>query len=806
MRIRTCSFAGLLVLVSVCAVERVGAQEAYRLPPADVVAIVDAPATPRVSLSPTGDRLLLQHRGELPTLADLSRPMLRLAGLRIDPLTRDRFRTSWTTRLEVVDVESGEGRPIRLDGDGADRLGNASWSPDATRIVFTRALDGGAELWVADAATGAAKRLTDARLNGVLFGSMSFFGGPDRLLVKLVPTGAGRTGGPPAPPAVPTGPLVQETAGRVAMNRTYQDLLQTPYDDELFAYHATSQLAVVDLDGGGVETVGGPGLYLGVSGAPDGSHILVTRLERPFSRAVPAYSFARTIEIWGPDGTVVRTIAELPVSDEIPIGGVATGPRSVEWIPTEPATLSWVEALDGGDPNTEATHRDRLLTSASPFDAPVEVARVSGRYGGAEWTERRGVVLLSDYDRDRRWTTTRLIDWLDSDVPARIVDDRSRNDRYGDPGSPVTRLLPHGARVARVDDGALWLDGSGAGPDGERPFLRRLDLATLELTEIFRSPLERHTSFVDFTATGAVFRLESATSPPNWFVATRSGEQMRRLTSFEDPHPQLTGIRKEVLRYERADGVPLSGTLYLPANHEEGTRLPLVVWAYPREYNDTKTAGQVRVTTNRFTRLSALSPLMFLTQGYAVLDGAAMPIVGDPESMNDTFAEQIVMAARAAIDACVERGVADRDQVGVGGHSYGAFMTANLLIHCDLFKAGIARSGAYNRSLTPFGFQSERRTIWEATDTYVKVSPFFQADQLDEPILLLHGEVDNNSGTFPLQSKRMFHALQGLGGTSRYVVLPHESHGYRARESVLHVLAEQFDWFGRHLKGEEPGT
>ncbi|MFG0315991.1 MAG: alpha/beta hydrolase family protein, partial [Planctomycetota bacterium JB042] len=266
------------------------------------------------------------------------------------------------------------------------------------------------------------------------------------------------------------------------------------------------------------------------------------------------------------------------------------------------------------------------------------------------------------------------------------------------------------------------------------------------------------------------------------------------------------GIRKEVLRYEREDGVPLSGTLYVPPGVEEGTRLPLVVWAYPREYNDARTAGQVRVTTNRFTRLSALSPLMFLTQGYAVLDRAAMPIVGDPETMNDTFAEQIVMAASAAIDACVDRGVADPERVGVGGHSYGAFMTANLLIHCDLFRAGIARSGAYNRSLTPFGFQSERRTIWEATETYVKVSPFFQADRLDEPILLLHGEVDNNSGTFPLQSQRLFHALQGLGGTARYVVLPNESHGYRARESVLHTLAEQFDWFGRFLKGEDPGA
>jgi len=780
------------------------AQETYRLPSSDVVAIVDAPATPSVSLSPQGDRLLLQQRSAMPSIADLSRPMHRLAGMRIDPISRTRFQTSWTTGLEIVDVATGASHAVTPAGDQPlARLGSATWTPDGARVVFTNVTDAGTELWAAEAATGVATRLIGPRMNGTLGGSFGFLGGSERMLVRLVPDGFGA---PPAKPAVPSGPLVQETAGRSAMNRTYQDLLQTPYDEELFAHFATTQLAVVDFDGG-VTPVGAPDLYLGATASPNGERLLVTRLERPFSRTVPAYSFGKTIDVWDREGNIVHTVATIPVADEVPIGGVQTGPRSVEWIPSEPATLAWVEALDGGDPKAKAEHRDRLLVAAAPFEESIEVTRVAKRFRGAQWTTHRGWVLISDYDRDRRWMTTRIMDWLRPGTSLAVLDDRSQNDSYGDPGRPMTKRLAHGASVAQIDFGALWFVGRGAGPDGERPFVHRVDALNGEKIEYFRSPVDRHTSFVGLALEGgAVFKSESKTSPPNWYAGTHEGEELRPLTQFADPHPQLTGIHKEVLRYERADGVPLSGTLYLPKGYQEGTRLPLVVWAYPREYNDLKTAGQVRVTTNRFTRLSGLSSLMYLTAGYAVLDRAAMPIVGDPETMNDTFAEQIVMAAQAAIDACVDRGVADRDRVGVGGHSYGAFMTANLLIHCDLFKAGVARSGAYNRSLTPFGFQSERRTVWEATDTYVKVSPFFQAHKLNEPILLIHGEVDNNSGTFPLQSKRLFHAMQGLGGTSRYVVLPNESHGYRARESVLHTLAEQFEWFDRHLKGEEPGT
>jgi dipeptidyl aminopeptidase/acylaminoacyl peptidase len=272
------------------------------------------------------------------------------------------------------------------------------------------------------------------------------------------------------------------------------------------------------------------------------------------------------------------------------------------------------------------------------------------------------------------------------------------------------------------------------------------------------------------------------------------------LTHFPDPAPQLRSITKQLVTYKRADGVPLSFTLYLPANYKKGERLPTIVWAYPLEFSDAGTAGQVSGSPSHFTTIGGISQLFLVTQGYAVLDDATMPVIGDPETMNNTYVEQIVASAKAAIDKAVEMGVADRDRIGVGGHSYGAFMTANLLAHSDLFRAGVARSGAYNRTLTPFGFQSERRTLWEAPEMYMKVSPFMHADKIKHPILLIHGMADDNSGTFPIQSERLYQAIKCNGGIVRYVQLPYEAHGYLARESTEHTLYEMVSWFDKWVK------
>ncbi len=764
----------------------------YEVPPKDVVDIVDAPATPRITISPTRERVLLAHYDALPSIEDVAAPFERLAGLRIDAARYAQRRTRMYERLEIVDVSTGQSQAVMLPDDM--RMGPPQWSPDGGRVAFTRWQEDGLHLWVVDAASGQATELEGLRVNDILTRGFQWLPHGKGLIAFCVPPDAER---PPQRPRRPVGPSVSDTAGEKATNRTYQDLLTDPFDEALFEHLVTVQLLEVDMDSGATRSLGEPGLFAAVDVSPGGEYVLVERIRRPFSYTVPFYRFPMRVEVWDRAAKVVRTVADLELAEEIPIGGVRQGPRRVQWHPQHPDTLVWVEALDEGDPKRDAEHRDRVMVHAAGFaDVPKILTKVEHRFTDISWTDQPGQYLISDFDRDRRWTTTRVHD----PSGERVLVDRSVRDAYGDPGTPVYQQRTDGSYVVPVDGDAIMLSGSGATPDGYRPFVQRMDLRDGKTQRTFESGLDEYASFVDVAASGEliVWR-ESKTDVPNLYVQHDDGKR-RPLTTFVDPHPQLTGIDKRILKYTRDDGVELSGTLYLPPGYQEGDRLPLVVWAYPIEFNDKDTAGQVRASDNRFTRLQSTSPLMFLTQGYAVLDGAAMPIVGDPETMNDTFLPQIVGSASAAIEAVVALGVADRDRVGVAGHSYGAFMAANLLAHSDLFRAGIARSGAYNRTLTPFGFQSERRTLWEAPQAYVNVSPLFAADRLDEPILLVHGEDDDNSGTFPLQSQRLFHALKGNGGTARLVMLPKESHGYVARESVLHVLAESFRWFDQHVK------
>jgi len=607
---------------------------------------------------------------------------------------------------------------------------------------------------------------------------------------------------------------VEETSGRKAMHRTWTDLLETSHDEAMLEHYLTGQLVRIDLapDGGSptITKLGEPGIFLDAAVSPDGNYVLVEQVRRPYPHDVPLYRFAHSLEIWDQDGGLLSRVADLPVADEVPIQGVTIGPRSASWQPLLPSTLIYAEALDGGDPAREAEVRDRVMRLTAPFDGEAEeMTRTEHRYVGVEWLERDGWGMVAEWDRDRRWVRSTLKDFADPSFEPRVIFDRSIDDRYGDPGQPIRRRLPDGCVVARMSGDALFLAGDGASDDGDRPFVDRYDLISGESTRVFESRTDWYESFVQFTALGDgpvpdfVVRRESAIAAPNFALFDGAGRSVRVLTEFSDPHPQLTGIEKTILTYERKDGVKLSGTLYMPPGHDPaaGEKLPLVVWAYPHEYTDQGTASQVKAQPNRFTRLGGTSPLMFLMNGYAVLEDATMPVVGDPETANDTFIDQIVESARAAIDACAARGDIDPSRVGVGGHSYGAFMTANLLAHSDLFRAGIARSGAYNRTLTPFGFQNERRVFWEAREAYRTMSPFDHAETIEAPLLLIHGEKDDNPGTFPIQTERLFHALSGLGGTSRLVVLPDEGHGYAARESVLHVLAESFDWFDRYLNG-----
>jgi dipeptidyl aminopeptidase/acylaminoacyl peptidase len=776
----------------------------YKTPERDVVAIIDAPPTPVALLAPGGRFVALVHYESHPPVSMLARRYLPLAGIRVDPVLGGRQRVRRLTGLSVLRLADGTQRAVALP-DGAQPSVPA-WAPDGRSFVFTVDEPDGIGVWVADAETATARQVPGLRVRDVLGGDPLTIGAA----VRWSRDGAwllalGAPGGPSGPPEMPDEPRAEETAGKRSQMATYQDLLRGAADEDAFEALATTVPLRVEPRTGAAKELGPPGLYQRLADSPDSEHLLVHRLRRPFSFRVPYQYFARTVEVWSAAGDLERVVAELGVSDEVPRQGVPTGPRQVSWEERAPATLVWTEALDGGDPVAPAEHRDRLMRLAAPFTGePERVFDVQHRCLGWLDLDEPHRVLLTEHDRDRRWLTTSICDLA---VPGRrrVIFDHSMDDAYADPGSPLMVTAPDGARTVLQDGPDIYLRGDGATPEGDRPFLDRLNLETLRKERLYSCPADGLDHVLGFPAGDGPGRREvvlwheSPAEPPNLYLAALDGSGSRPLTDWPDPHPQLTGLTKRLIVHDRGDGVQLSGMLHLPPGYDPAVdgRLPLVVWAYPLDYGDASTAGQVRGSSQRFTRLNALEPTWFVLRGYAVLSSATMPVIGDPETMNDSYIEQVTTAARAHVRALDEMGIADPGRVVVGGHSYGGFMTANLLAHTDLFAAGIARSGAYNRTLTPFGFQTERRSFWEAPEVYDRVSPFRYADQITAPILLIHGAQDNNSGTFPIQSERLYQAVQGNGGTARLVVLPHESHGYLARESVLHVLAEQFDWLRR---------
>ena len=775
------------------------AQEPYKLPPKEVVDIVTAPPTPRVSISSTGEFMVLAEYEAMPSIAYMAQPLLRIAGIRITPKNNSLQQTTFYTSLTIKNLEDGSTIRIALP-EGAN-YGFPRWSFDGEWLAFPRYLENGVELWVAEAKSGKARTLTPPKINAALSSGFRWMPDNRHLLVNMV---LENRGNPPEPPDVPIGPTVQETSGKSSKVWTYQDLLTNPYDEALFDYYATTQIFEIDVISGNIRKIGSPGIYSNISHSPDGNFILINKIKKPYSYSVPYSRFTHTVEIWDRNGKMVHLLADMPLADEVPLRGVSTGPRSIGWRPMAPATLVWAEALDGGDPEKEVPHRDKIMTFSAPFtDGPTEIMKIEHRYSGISWFETKGMAFVTQSDWKRRWQTTFLVNVDNPDIAPIKVFDLSSQDRYNNPGSPVSKVTKSGERMLLLDGNWIYLSGGGASPEGDRPFLDRMNIKTMKKQRLFQSGKASYETFIEFVGNSKsqiIISHESKSEPPNYYLVNLKTNERSALTDFKDPAPQLTGIKKELIKYRRDDGVELSGTLYLPSDYKKGERLPLVIWAYPREYSDPQIAGQVSGSPHRFTFFRSTSQLFFVTQGYALLDGAQMPVVGDPETMNETFIDQIVSSAKAAVDKLDSMGIIDPKRVGVGGHSYGAFMTANLLAHCDLFAAGIARSGAYNRTLTPFGFQSERRTLWEAPDLYFKISPFMHADKINEPILLIHGEADNNSGTFPIQSERFFHAVKGHGATARLVMLPNESHGYIARESVLHVLAEMFEWLDKYVK------
>ena len=781
----------------------------YKTPPQAIVDLIDAKPTPRANISPDRKWLLLLDYPTLVPLGEISARELRLAGLRIRPATNGPSRALYYTQLTLQNLADSTKRVVTGIPQGT-RIGAVSWSPDASKIAFTVTDDKNVELWMTDVAKLVTRRVIRQRLNAAL--GMPYRWGPNGkgFVVSFVPEDRGPE---PPEPQIPNGPVVQENLGKAAPARTYQDLLSNAHDEALFEYYATSQLMLVDF-GGDHTRLGSPGIYTDFDPSPDGKYIQVTTVHRPFSYLVPIDRFPHKIEVWDRDGKVVKSLADVPLQEGVPVtfSSVPTGPREVEWRSDAPATLAWVEAQDGGDAKAEAAIRDKFFVLDAPFKGqPQTLASLSERYSYVLWGRNDLAIVKESWWKTRNEKTWIVNPGTPGAEPFKLYD-RSSEDRYNDPGNFVTVTNPAGQTVllASSNGSSLYLIGQGNSPEGKRPFVDKLDIATKKADRLWRSEAPSYEVplvLLDPDAKRVFTRRESKTDPPNYFVRNleKAGD-LRALTAFPNPYPSLKDVSKELLHYKRADGVDLTGTLYLPAGYKkEDGPLPVVMWAYPQEFKDADLAGQVTDSPYQFDTVSWASPLVWLTQGYAVFDDPKLPIVGQGDvEPNDTYVHQLQAGAQAAVDAVVARGVADRNRIAVGGHSYGAFMTANLLAHTDLFRAGIARSGAYNRTLTPFGFQSEERTFWQAPEVYNTMSPFNHADKINEPLLLIHGEADNNSGTFPIQSERFYNALKGLGATTRLVMLPNEAHSYRARESVLHMLYETDRWLDTYVKNAKP--
>ncbi|HUR92644.1 MAG TPA: prolyl oligopeptidase family serine peptidase [Gemmatimonadaceae bacterium] len=799
-------------LLAVLSTNVAHAQTRYQQPPAPIAQILDAERTPIVSVSPDRTTMLLLERHGMPSITELAAPEARLAGLRIDPRTNTSSRATTYKGLRLQQIgETGAGTERRIALPAGARVWNTAWSPDGRRIAFAMVSDTGASLWLADVTSATARELGPVRLNGAL-GTPCTWIDSAKLICRLIPANRGAA---PSEYAVPTGPVIQQSMGRAAANRTYQDLLQNSADEARFDYLARTQLAIVTAEGT-VAPIGAPGIYTAAEPSPDGNLLLIGAVQRPYSYIVPLGDFATKFMLWDLTGAVVKMIAEQPVRDDVgtSFDAVAKGPRSLQWRADAPATLVWLEALDDGDPAKPVEKRDRVYMHAAPFSGqPTVLLDVATRAGAIRWVRPDLVLIDEDWWRTRR-TKTWAVNPANPAGPASVVFDRSSEDRYAHPGTFVTVA---GGRYARrvvlttLDGRYAYLTGAGASAEGDRPFLDRIELATGKTERLWRSAAPYYESVVallDERATRILTQRESVQDPPNYFVRDLRSNIITRLTRFADPAPQFASVEPRLITYKRADGVQLSGKLFLPPGYTAAQGpLPFLFWAYPEEFRSAAAAAQVVGSPFRFVRPAGTSHLFLLTQGYGILDGPTMPIVGEgSREPNDDYIPQLVASAKAAVDEVVRLGVADRSRIAVGGHSYGAFMTANLLAHSDLFRAGIARSGAYNRTLTPFGFQSEERTFWQARDTYGAMSPFYYADRINEPILLIHGEADNNSGTFPMQSERMYAALIGNRATVRYVVLPAEAHGYAARESVGHTLWEMVSWLDTYVKVARPAS
>ncbi len=778
----------------------------YQTPPQEILELADVDLAPAVQIDSKGEHMVLIYRNQYKSIAELSETELRLAGLRINPVTNIGSRTTFYTNLKVKKATDKVAKQVSGLPKNP-RLSGFRWSPDESMIACLNTTSTGVEVWVLDVKSGQAKKITDANVNANMGSVINWFEDNKSLLVKMLPKS--RKPLIDTNVAVPTGPTVSVSDGSKAQNRTYQDLLKTPNDEFNFEQLARSEIKKVSINGE-VSDFLPVDMYRGISFSPDGNYIMVTKIKRPFSYLVTFTRFPSESNVYDTKGKLIKTVNEVPLDEVRPKGFMSTrmGKRRMAWRSDQPATLIWSEALDKGDANVEADYRDAVYEMKAPFNGkPNLLLKTKQRFGGISWCNNN-IAIAYDYWWNTRNTKTYLFNPSDASQQPVIISDRNYQDRYSDPGNFVSSKNKYGSYSLEMNGDDLYLMGAGYTKEGQFPFIDAYNVKTKQTRRLYQSEytdkLENLNSALDMKKGEILVRIQSQTEYPNYYIRNiNKKNDLTAITSFENPFKSIENVNKRVINYKRDDGLDLEGTLYLPLNYEAGKKYPMILWAYPREYKDKSSASQSTTNPNEFVYPYWGSPIYWVTRGYVVLDNAAFPIVGEgDEEPNDSFRTQLVANAKAAIDAVDEMGYIDRDKVAVGGHSYGAFMTANLLSHSNLFAAGIARSGAYNRTLTPFGFQSEERSYWEAPEIYYNMSPFMHADKMKTPLLLIHGVADNNSGTYPLQSERYFNALKGLGAPVRLVMLPKESHGYRAKESIMHMLWEQDQWLEKHVKNK----
>ncbi|WP_370392273.1 alpha/beta hydrolase family protein [uncultured Winogradskyella sp.] len=779
----------------------------YQKPSKEILELADVDLAPGVQIDSKGEQMVLLYRDQYKSIAELSETELRLAGLRINPVTNIGSRTNYITNLKVKKTSDKEATQVKGLPENP-RLSGFSWSPDESMIACLNTTASGVEVWILNIEKATATKITEATVNANMGSTINWFKDNEHLLVKMLPKD--RKPLINTAEAVPTGPTVSVSDGSKAQNRTYQDLLKTPNDEFNFEQLAHSEIVKVSIEGK-TEPFLESAMYRGISFSPDGNYVMITKTKRPFSYLVTYSRFPYESVIYDANGNMVTVANDVPLDEVRPKGFMATrmGKRNMSWRDDQPATLVWAEALDNGDPAVDAAYRDAVYQLKAPFKGePQLILKTKQRFAGIDWGNDNFAVAY-DYWWNTRNTKTYTFNPSNSSEEPKVIYDRNYQDVYSDPGNFVTSKNKYGRYTLEMNGDNLYLMGDGYSEKGQFPFVDEYNIKTNETKRLYQSQytdkLEDLSSAIDMKKGEILVRIESPTEYPNYYIRNiKKKNALTPITAFDNPFKSLEDVNKSVISYKRDDGLDLEGTLYLPLNYEEGEKYPMILWAYPREYKDKSSASQSTTNPNEFVYPYWGSPIYWVTKGYVVLDDAAFPIVGEgTEEPNDTFRKQLVANAKAAIDAVDALGYIDRNKVAVGGHSYGAFMTANLLSHSDLFAAGIARSGAYNRTLTPFGFQSEERSYWEAPEIYYNMSPFMHADKMKTPLLLIHGVADNNSGTYPLQSERYFNALKGLGAPVRLVMLPKESHGYRAKESIMHMLWEQDQWLEKHVKNRK---